>query len=216
MPVRRRQSGPWPELQKAFHAACIQAGFGATEDTNGTNPSGIGVSPTNNLDGMRMSAALTHLNPMRHCLNLTVRGVGFRQEGFNPGFTGRRCGSREWRRGFHRRSRPCCFVRRGDQIAPPAHAFGNRPRRPNYSNLGIPTVHLLPGVGQNLFNHLSAQITFKVKDRINLASHDADAVQFGLHYTLPRVKRIQRYGAEEQPDGRPTSRSASPVYGPST
>ncbi|MCH8745654.1 MAG: GMC family oxidoreductase N-terminal domain-containing protein, partial [Chloroflexi bacterium] len=25
MPVRRRQSGPWPDIQKAFHAACLQA-----------------------------------------------------------------------------------------------------------------------------------------------------------------------------------------------
>jgi choline dehydrogenase len=77
MPVRRRQSGPWPDIQKAFHAACVQAGFGTTEDTNGPHPSGVGVSPSNNLDGMRMSAAITHLHPMRHCLNLTVRGRVF-------------------------------------------------------------------------------------------------------------------------------------------
>ena len=77
MPVRRRQSGPWPDIQKAFHAACVQAGFGTTADTNGPNPAGVGVSPSNNLDGMRMSAAITHLQPMRHRLNLTVRGGVF-------------------------------------------------------------------------------------------------------------------------------------------
>ena len=77
MPVRRRQSDQAPDIQKAFHAACLETGFGATEDTNGPNPSGIGVSPTNNLDGVRMSAAITHLSPMRHCLNLTVRGGVF-------------------------------------------------------------------------------------------------------------------------------------------
>ena len=32
------------------------------------------MTPSNNIDGMRMSAALTHLMPMRHRLNLTVRG----------------------------------------------------------------------------------------------------------------------------------------------
>src|SRR5215475_10981455 len=77
LPVRRRQSGPWPAIQQAFHAACVQAGFGTTEDTNGLHPAGLGVSPSNNLDGMRMSVALTYLNPMRHCLNLTVRGGVF-------------------------------------------------------------------------------------------------------------------------------------------
>ena len=47
---------------------------------------------------------------------------------------------------------------------------------------GIPTVLELPGVGQNLWNHLSAQLTFKVKDGIALAAA-ADAVHFSLHYT---------------------------------
>ena len=47
---------------------------------------------------------------------------------------------------------------------------------------GIPVVHELPGVGQSLWNHLSAQITFKVKDRITLVGGD-DAVHFVLHYT---------------------------------
>src|SRR5918999_5677158 len=47
MPVRRRQSGPSPDIQKAFHAACLLAGIGPTEDTNGANPPGIGVAPTN-------------------------------------------------------------------------------------------------------------------------------------------------------------------------
>ena len=77
MPVRRRQSGPWPDIQKAFRDACLEAGFGTTEDTNGPNPSGVGVSPSNNLDGVRMSTAITHLNPVRHRLNLTVRGGVF-------------------------------------------------------------------------------------------------------------------------------------------
>ena len=74
MPVRRRHSAAWPDIQKAFYDACLQEGFGATEDTNGPNPSGVGVTPTNNLDGVRMSSAVTYLNPIRHCLNLTVRG----------------------------------------------------------------------------------------------------------------------------------------------
>jgi choline dehydrogenase len=44
MPVRRRQSGPWPAIQQAFHAACLQAGFAVTEDKNGLHPAGVGVT----------------------------------------------------------------------------------------------------------------------------------------------------------------------------
>ena len=77
MPVRRRQSGPLPAIQQAFSAACEQAGFGISTDTNGLYPAGVGVSPSNNIGGMRMSTAMTHLNPVRHHLNLTVRGGVF-------------------------------------------------------------------------------------------------------------------------------------------
>ena len=77
MPVRRRQSGPWPAIQQAFHTACLQAGFGTTNDKNGLHPAGLGVSPSNNLDGVRMSTAMTHLGPVRHYLNLTVRSEVF-------------------------------------------------------------------------------------------------------------------------------------------
>src|SRR5919197_5807283 len=77
IPVRRRQTGPVPALQQAFYDACVQMDYRVVEDTNGANPAGIGVWPSNNLDGWRMSAALTHLHPRRHCLNLTVRGSVF-------------------------------------------------------------------------------------------------------------------------------------------
>jgi choline dehydrogenase len=48
---------------------------------------------------------------------------------------------------------------------------------------GIPVIRHLPGVGQNLMNHLSAQTTFKVKDGVALAGHHRDAIHFALHYT---------------------------------
>jgi choline dehydrogenase len=44
-------------------------------------------------------------------------------------------------------------------------------------------------VGQNLTNHLSAQITFKVKDGLTLFG-DADTVHFGLHYTSDRSGEV--------------------------
>src|SRR5260370_40552174 len=49
MPVRRRQTGPVPALQQAFHAACVQAGFGTTQDKNGLHPAGLGGTPSNNI-----------------------------------------------------------------------------------------------------------------------------------------------------------------------
>ena len=176
MPVRRRQSGPWPAIQQAFHTACLEAGFGTTSDKNGLDPAGLGVSPSNNLDGIRMSTAMTHLNPVRHYLNLTVRGeVLVRKIAVKDGKVV----------GVEAESGGKVFHIEADRVVLSAGAI----RSPHLLMLsgigpedqlqqfGIPMVRNLPGVGQNLWNHLSAQVTFKVKDGISLAAH-RDAVHF--------------------------------------
>ncbi len=181
MPVRRKQSGEMSDVQKAFYAACVRAGYGATEDTNGANPSGLGVSPTNQLDGVRMSAAITHLNPMRHRLNLTVRGGVHVQKVL---FEGSKAV------GVQAQSGGEVFTLEADRVVLSAGAIrspqllmlsGIGPRD-QLEQFGIPLVQEAPGVGQSLWNHLSAQITFKVKDGITLTSED-EAPHFGLHYT---------------------------------
>ena len=181
MPVRRRQLGPWPDIQKAFHAACLDAGYGVVEDTNGPNPAGIGVWPSNNLNGWRMSAAITHLNPMRHRLNLTVRGRVFVRKVLIKDLKAV---------GVEVESGGEVFEVEADRVVLSAGALksphllmlsGIGPKD-QLQQFGIPVIHDLPGVGQNLFNHLSAQVTFKVKDGLSLHG-DVDAVRFGLHYT---------------------------------
>jgi predicted dehydrogenase (TIGR03970 family) len=181
LPVRRRQSGPWPAIQKAFHAACVQAGFGTTEDTNGPNPAGVGVSPSNNLDGRRMSVALTHLNPMRHCLNLTVRGGVFVRKVVIK--DGKAIGVEAESGGevFHVAA-DRVVLSSGAIRSPQLLMLSGIGPKDQLQHFGIPIVHELPGVGQNLMNHLSAQMTFKVKDGISLAA-GVDAAHFSLHYT---------------------------------
>jgi predicted dehydrogenase (TIGR03970 family) len=181
MPVRRRQTGPWPAIQQAFHAACVQAGFGTTPDTNGLHPAGLGVAPSNNIDGVRVSAAMAYLNPVRHRLNLTVRGRVFVRKIVIE--NGRATGVEAESGGtiFHvdaERVVLCSGAIRSPQLL---MLSGIGPED-QLREFGIPMVCHLPGVGQNLWNHMSAQITFKVKDGIELTTH-RDAVHFSLHYT---------------------------------
>jgi choline dehydrogenase len=181
MPVRRRQSGPWPAIQQAFYDACVKAGFDTTADTNGPHPAGVGVTPSNNLDGVRMSVALTYLQPMRHYLNLTVRGGVFVRKVVIKG--GKAVG-------VEAESGGQVFTVEADRVVLSAGAIrspqllmlsGLGPKD-HLQRFGVPVVHELPGVGQHLWNHLSAQLTFKIKDGISLATHP-DAVHFCLHYT---------------------------------
>ena len=181
MPVRRRLSGAWADIQKAFYDACLAEGYGAVEDTNGPNPTGVGVSPTNNLGGIRMSAAMTHLNPMRHRLNLTVRGNVYVRRVL---FAGNQAIGVEAESGGE------TFTVEADRVVLSSGAL----RSPHLlmlsgvgpadqlSQFGIPLVHDSPGVGQGLWNHLSAHVTYKVKDGKTLTA-EPDSPHFGLHYS---------------------------------
>ena len=77
IPIVRRENESWPDVQKAFYAAAIERGYLYNPDLNGPDSAGIGAIPMNNRGGVRMSTAITHLNPVRHRLNLTVRGDAF-------------------------------------------------------------------------------------------------------------------------------------------
>ena len=181
IPVRRRQSGTAPDIQHAFRNALTGAGYSTCEDTNGPNPEGIGVSPSNNIDGLRISAALGHLNPMRHSLNLTVRGNVLVRKVL---FAGQKAIGVEAESGGE------IFTIESERVVLSSGAIksphllmlsGIGPKD-QLDQFGIPVIKEVPGVGQNLFNHLSAQIAFEVKDGKTLIG-DVDSAHFGLHYT---------------------------------
>ena len=183
VPVMRRQTGPWPTIQQAFHAACLEAGFGTTNDKNGLHPAGLGVSPSNNIDGVRMSMALSYLNPMRHHLNLTVRGNVFVRRIVIEG--GRAVGVEAESGGkVFRVDADRIVLSAGAIRSPHLLMLSGIGPADHLREFGIPTVCHLPGVGRNLMNHASAQMTFKVKAGVSLATH-RDAANFSLHYTAP-------------------------------
>ena len=181
MPVRRRQSAAWPDIQKAFYDACLQEGYGATADTNGPNPSGVGVTPTNNMNGVRVSAAIAYLNPVRSHLNLTIRGGVYVRRIL---FEGRRAVGVEAESGgetfavYGNRVVLCAGAIRSPQLL---MLSGIGPKD-QLAEFGIPLVQELPGVGENLWNHLSVHITYKVTEGKTL-THGLDAPHFNLHYT---------------------------------
>jgi len=183
IPVRRRQTGPLPAIQQAFHAACLEAGFGTTNDKNGLHPAGLGLTPSNNIDGVRVSTAMGHLNPVRHHLNLTVRGRVFVRKIVIK--DGRAVGVEAESGGqvFHVEA-DRVVLSAGAIRSPHLLMLSGIGPEDHLQQVGIPTVRHLPGVGQNLMNHASVQMTFKVKDGISLEAH-RDAAHFSLHYTAP-------------------------------
>jgi choline dehydrogenase len=72
IPVHRTPHAALSPLQKAFAEAAVAAGHVAVTDHNCVGAVGVGPAPRNVRDGVRMSTALTHLEPARPRPNLTV------------------------------------------------------------------------------------------------------------------------------------------------
>ncbi|NUR86458.1 MAG: choline dehydrogenase, partial [Nonomuraea sp.] len=147
---RGRAEGP---LFEAFFEAVQQAGHPLTDDVNGFRQEGFAAFDRNVRRGRRLSAARAYLHPVRHRRNLTVRtrahvtGVAF--EGTRA--VGVKCGGE---------------LIRGKEIILCGGAI-NTPQLLQLSGvgpaallepLGVDVVHDLPGVGENLQDHLEVYV----------------------------------------------------------
>ena len=121
----------------------------------------------NNPDGVRMSTSLTYLNPVRHRLNLTVRGnVQVRKILIQ----GHRTVGVEVESGEE------TFIIEAEEIILCAGAVGSPQMlmlsgvgpADHLREMGIDVVHDLPGVGQNLRDHPNVRVPLEVYDDVDL------------------------------------------------
>ena len=181
VPVLRRREGSWAPIQSAFYQACVAAGHREDPDMNGPDSGGVGVLPMNNPEGIRMSAALTHLSMARHRLNLTIRGNVHARRVL---LEGRKA------TGVEVESDGEIFTVEGEQIVLCAGGIKS-PHLLMLSGVGpaeglgefgiIPLVES-PGVGRNLRNHPSVSVSFRVKDGVDLPT-DALGARVALRLT---------------------------------
>ncbi len=180
IPVRRNTRQTLLPVQEAFYQACLDAGFPADPDMNHPQAAGLGFWPLNNIDGLRISTALAYLNPARHRLNLTVRAHALARRMV---FQGARATGVEVESGGE------VFTVEGDEIilscgaiaSPQLLMLSGVGPTDHLASLGIPVVHHLPGVGENLRDHPMVIVLFRA--RPGLLDDHAPAVQTGLRYT---------------------------------
>ncbi len=160
--ARRFKPEEWRPDQAAFYNACLANGFADTPDHNHPDASGIGPVPMNNPNGIRWSTALGYINQARHRLNLTLRPNCTVHRIL---FDGKRATGVELESGGER------FIVEGEEIILSSGAIGS-PHilmlsgvgpEGNLRSLGIPVVHSLPGVGQNLRDHPLVPVTWRTK-----------------------------------------------------
>ena len=145
-------------LFEAFFEATRQAGFPSTTDVNGYRQEGFAPFDRNVRRGRRLSAARAYLHPVLDRKNLTVVTRATAQRVV---FDDKRAVAVEYRYG-----RGARHTARGAEIVLCGGAF-NSPQLLQVSGVGpakvleaagVPVVHDLPGVGENMQDHLEVYV----------------------------------------------------------
>ena len=182
IPVRRYTDAELLPSPRAFMEACVAAGFPRTHDMNHPESTGVGFYALNRIDEIRMSTALTYLRIARNRLNLTLRSEVLVHRIL---FEGNRAIGVEAESGGE------VFEVEADQVVLSGGAI-NSPQllmlsgagpAGHLSEVGIPVVADLPGVGQNLRDHPAVFMHYETNVTLPPLS---PALQVGMRYTTPR------------------------------
>ena len=148
-------------LNAAFEQACQSQGIPLTEDYNGATQHGVGRAQVTQKNGERCSAAQAYLAPHAGRSNLTVIS---RAHATKVLMQGRRAVGVAYRRGAQQLE-----VQAGREVILAGGAYGS-PQLLMLSGIGpaghlkergIESLHDLPGVGQNLQDHVTTVLIYR-------------------------------------------------------
>ncbi len=152
----------------AFFAAVTQAGYSLTSDVNGYRQEGFAPFDRNVHRGRRLSAARAYLHPVMGRRNLTVACRAFVTKII---FRGQRAvGVEFFRNGTPQRIRAKEVILCGGAInSPQLLQLSGVGSAQHLRALGIDVVADLPGVGQNLQDHLEVYVQYASKLPVSVA-----------------------------------------------
>ncbi|MGX5207627.1 choline dehydrogenase [Streptomyces violaceus] len=165
--VLERGPGTSP-LFEAFLKATEEAGHAPTDDVNGYRQEGFARFDRNVHRGRRLSASKAYLKPVRKRPNLTVRT---RTLVTRVLFEGKRAVGVEYRRGRGRPQRVRAreiILCSGAVNSPQLLQLSGVGNAAELRALGIDVVHDLPGVGENLQDHLEVYIQYACKRPVSM------------------------------------------------
>ena len=152
----------------AFFEAAQQAGYPLTDDVNGYRQEGFARFDRNVHRGRRMSAARAYLHPVMKRKNLTVHTLALTTRIL---FEGKRAVGVAWSRGRRQH-----LVRAGEVIlcggainSPQLLQLSGVGNAADLKGLGIEVVADVPGVGENLQDHLEVYIQYASKLPVSIA-----------------------------------------------
>jgi choline dehydrogenase len=178
-PLKLERGPATNPLFQAFFDATVEAGYPRTDDVNGYRQEGFAKFDRNISRGRRLSAARAYLHPVMDRPNLTVKTRAFVG---GVVFEGNRAVGVRYRQGFGatRTVRGGRIILCGGAINTPQllqlSGVGNARE---LSALGVQVVQDLPGVGENLQDHLEVYIQHACTQPISMQKY------MKLRYRLP-------------------------------
>ncbi|MDX6624289.1 MAG: choline dehydrogenase [Solirubrobacterales bacterium] len=165
--ILERGAGTHP-LDQAFLSAGQQAGYELVDDVNGYRQEGFAKFDLTIHEGRRFSASRAYLDPARDRRNLDVV-CGAMVTRVN--FDGSRAVGIELVRGRrrHRVAAGEVILCGGAFNTPQLLQLSGIGNGSELSALGVSVVHDLPGVGENLQDHLEAYVQYRCKQPVSLA-----------------------------------------------
>jgi choline dehydrogenase len=157
-------------LFEAFFAAVQEAGYPLTDDVNGYRQEGFAAFDRNVHDGRRLSAARAYLHPVMKRPNLRVETFAFVRRILFEG--GRAIGVEYGRRG--RRALAGEVVLCGGAInSPQLLQISGVGAAEQLRGLGVDVLADLPGVGENLQDHLEVYVQHSCTQPVSMAPYFA-------------------------------------------
>jgi choline dehydrogenase len=148
-------------LIDAFVAGAGQIGVPASDDFNGERQEGAGYFQLTTSKGWRSSTATAYLRPAKGRSNLRVETGAFAS---GLVMEGRRAVGMRWRQGSEMKSaraRAEVLLCAGAIQSPQLLQLSGIGPSALLAGLGVPVVHDLPGVGENLQDHLQIRLTYE-------------------------------------------------------
>jgi choline dehydrogenase len=175
-------------ISRAFIEAGVRAGLPAATDLNGASPEGIGLMPYSVRHGERNSAFEAYLRPVRSRRNLTVETGAF---ALRLSLEGRRATGVEYERGGAVQKALATrevILASGAISSPQILMLSGIGPGKHLQQHGIPVVADVPGVGENLHDHVSAPCTYRTapQDSLNRELSGLSVVGHAISYYLAK------------------------------
>ncbi|MEL6288457.1 MAG: choline dehydrogenase [Pseudomonadota bacterium] len=182
------------ELCDRFIDGGVELGLPRTDDFNGAKQEGVGYFQLTTRNGRRCSSAVAFLNPARRRANLEIVTKAHAQrllieDGRVVGIVYRRGGRADGEEKVIR-VRGEVVLASGAIGSPHILMLSGIGPGAHLRDHGIAVSHNLPGVGQNMQDHLQTRMVFKTKKPITLndqVNNPVRKVMMGLEYILRRT-----------------------------